>query len=101
MADRYYIYYIHKDGDGMVLTGHSPYRFTHHHGLYAWKMPLLFPTLEQVETFYEMMHDPLPDGLLDNAKGPLNIGRWLGMTPAKRNEHPDPYEWAVWRPGDR
>lgn len=71
------------------------YRFTPHHKLFAWKMPLLFPTLEQVETFAENMGEP-PSGL--KAATPLQIGRWLSMTQAKRNEHNDPYEHADCRP---
>lgn len=100
MADQYYIYYIHPNGDGMFLSGYvkaeddaDQYHFTPHVNLHAWSKPLLFPTLEQVETFLDIMKEQLPTtGAL------LTIGRWLTMSGARRNEHPDPYEWATWRP---
>ena len=109
-GDKYYIYYIRKCGEGMFLSSftnqtdsrhnRNEYRFTSHCNLHSFNQPIFFVTLEQAETFLEIMKEECPMSLEADSISLPTIGRWLTMSQAQRNQHNDPYEWATWRPDE-
>lgn len=85
---QYYIYFVHDDGDRMLLTEYTEdnpdineppvlARWTPHHKIRAWKMPLLFPTPEQAEV---LMDDIRHFFFMEKRyREGVKLGRWVSM----------------------
>lgn len=85
-TEKYYLYTTNIEGDGILLTKFIPgkeepftrcmFGWSHYSTIIAWNMPLLFPTLEQIETFHEQ------------AKLDCRVARWVSMDTCRQNIHP-------------
>lgn len=87
MSDKYYLVAVNPSGEGMLLTGFvpgktEPYKdfiltWACYMNIHSWNMPLLFPTLEQIETFHEQAE----------LEATVHICRWISMNTCHHNMH--------------
>lgn len=92
LKEQYYLYYINDKGEGMLLTQFWPASqtgdgvaralFTGYYDIFAWKMPLLFPTIEQAEVAIAEQEYNLLSAV------EVKVGRWINMDVCRTNIHP-------------